>query len=296
MTVTPADDSFHPAATDDPLWTETAWFAFAVPERSLAGTIYPMFRPNLGVCALSVFVWDASAHEPWRVPYGRSLWHLPMPERDLTELSLAGLEYTRLAPLSKYRVQYADGDRIALDLVYEGLIPAHGLGIADGRGHIDQPCRVNGRILLAGEEIAVDGFEMRDRSWNVRDDRRPTRASYSYGIASADDNFLAMGFYAGDDCKVVAGFLVRDGEQADLVSGTRRVVERAHGYPVRVALDATDRLGRRLETEGRTLSRLAQQATPGMFAWMSLIAWDLAGATVHGEDQDVSSPDQLPLR
>ncbi len=35
---------------------------------------------------------------------------------------------------------------------------------------------------------------------------------------------------------------------------------------------------------------------PRHVLWMSLTARDLAGTTVHGEDQEVSSPDQFPLR
>ena len=38
MNPTADDDRFHPAPTPDPSWTETSWFAFMAPERSLAGT------------------------------------------------------------------------------------------------------------------------------------------------------------------------------------------------------------------------------------------------------------------
>ena len=40
------DDHFHPPTSDDPFWTETCWFTFAVPERRLSGQLYPFFRPN----------------------------------------------------------------------------------------------------------------------------------------------------------------------------------------------------------------------------------------------------------
>lgn len=292
--VTPADDRLHPARDADPHWSETAWFGFSVPERALGGSVYALFRPNLGVCALSVYVWDAGAHEPWRVRYGRAQWHLPMPEGDLTQAAFGGLELACLEPLRRYAVRYREGDAIALDLAYEGLIPPHGLGIGDGRGHIDQPCRVSGTLALGGESIRVDGYAMRDRSWHVRDDRRATRASYSHAIASESDLFLAAGFETGDRHRIVAGFLVRDGEKADLVSGTRRVVERRDGYPLRVAIEAEDALGRALAAEGACLSRLAYPATPGLFAWMSLTDWSWNGARGFGEDQDVWSPDTLP--
>lgn len=292
--LTAADDSFHPPTSDDPLWTETSWYGFAVPERKLGGMIYPLFRRNQGVCSIAVHVWDAAAHEPWRVPYSRAQWHVPIPARDLTDFEAVGLRYTCLEPLSRYRVQYDDSPALSLQLEYRGLIAPHVALLAGGHGHVDQPCRVTGSLRLHGEEIAVDGLEMRDRSWHVRDDRRSTRASYSYGLRDAREAFLAMGIEAGDVCKLVGGFLLRDGEKADLVAGERRVLERRDGYPLRIAVEAEDRLGRRLRADGRTLSRLASQATPGMFAWMSLTEWRLDGdAVCHGEDQDIWSPDAL---
>jgi len=288
-------DRLHPPAPDHPWWSETSWYAFCVPERRLAGSVYPLFRRNLGTCSLAVHVWDDSAHEPWRVRYGRCLWHLPFPGGDLDACALGGLELTCEAPLSRYRVRYRDEPLIALDLVYQGLFPPHEVGIGGGHGHLDQPCRVSGKLLLHGEEIGVDGFDMRDRSWHVRDDLRTTRAGYSYGIASADAAFLAMSVGGDGDAKVVAGFLWQDGVKSDLASGTRRVIERhpLHGFPTRVALELADRDGRKLSAEGRCTSRLANQATPGMFAWLSLTDWQSQQGEAFGEDQDIWSPDLL---
>ena len=92
------------------------------------------------------------------------------------------------------------------------------------------------------------------------------------------------------------GFLVRDGVKHDLVAGTREVLERnAAGFPERVRIEGVDGAGRELAVEGRCLSRLAEQATPGMFAWMSLTAWAGDAETCHGQDQEVWSPDTWPI-
>lgn len=287
-------DRFHLPTDGDPLWSETSWFGFAAPERGLAGSVYPLFRPNLGTCSVAAYVWDARAHEPWRVPYGRCLWHQPMPA-DLTALRVGPLSIDCEEPLSRYRVRWDDADLLRLDLTYEGLIPPHAVGVGAARGHLDQPCRVRGKVSLRGETIAVDGYEMRDRSWGPRDDLRTTRACYTYGIASERDAFLAAGFptEGGEAMGIFTGFLLRDGEKADLVSGERRIVASESGFPTRVEVNAEDRLGRRLHAVGRCTSRLASQATPGMFAWMSLTAWEMDGLAASGEDQDVWSPDLL---
>ncbi len=161
----PDDDHFHPVPTADPWWTETSWYSFAVPERNLSGSIYPLFRPNLGICSAGVYVWDGTAVEPWAVPYARTFWHLPLPDGDLTDFTLVnGLRYECVEPMQQYRVSYRDAGEIELDLLYEGLIAPHMVVGESERGHLDQPCRVTGRLCLHGEEIAIDGFAMRDRS------------------------------------------------------------------------------------------------------------------------------------
>lgn len=292
--VSPDDDHFHPVPTADPWWTETSWYSFAVPERNLSGSIYPLFRSNLGICSAGVYVWDGTAVEPWAVPYSRSFWHLPFPAGDLTDVTLAnGLRYECLEPMQKYRVRYRDADEIELDLVYEGLIPPHLVSGEPDKGHLDQPCRVQGTLRLHGEEIVVDGFAMRDRSWSVRADTGPTRAGYSYATASAEHGFHTMSFWLGDEEYVLAGYLLRDGELSDVVSGRRRVIERSGGIPTRVIIEAEDRLGRTLVAEGECINRFAFQASPNLHAWMSLTRWSFDGVEATGEDQDIWSPDLL---
>ena len=164
------------------------------------------------------------------------------------------------------------------------------------RGHLDQPCAVRGTLRLLGETVEVDGFEMRDRSWGPRDDLRRTRASYAYGIASAERSFLAATLEIEGVERVITGYLVRDGVKHDLTTGTRQVRARdPRGFPTRVALQATDVAGRTLEVEGECTARLAEQATPGMFAWMSLTRWTGDATPCYGQDQEVWSPDTWPV-
>jgi hypothetical protein len=287
-----SDDRFHPPASRDPWWTETCWFSFGDPRSDLSGTFYPLFRRNLGVAALTVAVWDASASEPWRVPYHRAHWHLPWPDGDLDGLALAGLRYETLEPLRRYRVRYRDGDLVEIELRYEGLIAPHEIGVQGGHGHLDQPCRFEGHVTLHGVRHDVAGLDMRDRSWQVRADDRSTHGSYSYAIAGERDAFLALAFRMGEEERVVAGFLLRDGEKADLVGGVRRAERSGAGWPSEVVIEAKDALGRELVARGRTRNRLAHQPSPGLFAWMSFTGWDFAGGS-FGQDQDIWSPDVL---
>ena len=301
--LTAADDRLHPPATDHPWWTETSWFSFDQPGEDVSATFYPMFRPNLGVCSLGVAVWDATAHEPWRVPFARTFWHLPAPATtDLTALRLEGFELDCLEPLTRYRVAYREEGLVDVELECTGLRAPHEGGIGRGMGHFDQPCRVVGEVTVRGRTIAVDTLGMRDRTWSPRPEAgRSTGTAYTYGHANADDQFLVLSALDGDVGRLVGGvftgYLVRDGFHAPLASAERRVVERRDGYPLTIEIDATDTEGRRLEAVGTTRNRLANQANPNQFAWMSMTEWRIAGGpTVVGEDQEVWSPDRLGPR
>ena len=273
--------------------------SFDQPGRNLSATIYPLFRPNLNVCSLAVFVWDASAVEPWAVPYGMFRWHLAMPTTDLAHLELEGLRYDVVEPLMEYRVRFEDADRASFDLRYRGLREPWVASKSAHGGHFDQPCRVTGTVVLAGEEIAIDCLGMRDRTWSPRpDDRYGRGTGYTYGIGGADEQFLALTtteanrgmFQAG----VFAGYLVRDGVGSRLVDSTRTVLRRVGGYPDVLVVTVTDEAGRSLSATGRCLNRYANWATPGSFAWMSMVEWTLDdGTVVHGEDQEVWTPDRL---
>ena len=298
--LTAADDGFHPAVDPDPLWTETTWWGFMVPERSLGGMLYTLFRPNLGVASLVVQVWDADAVEPWRAPYARQLWHLPLPTTDLTSCEVGGLELERLEPLTRYRLGYHDEGLLTLDLEFRALTPPHEVPVGGGSGHLDQAGQVTGTLVLGGETIAVDAPALRDRSWYVRQDRRSLRAGYTYAIVDAGEHLVAhsraLPGVDADETAILGGYLVRDGVKADLVAGTRRVLRRRRGHPDALVVEATDAEGRTVVAEGTTFASLASQSTPGMFAWMSMCRWAIDGRPAVGEDHDVWSPDLLALQ
>jgi hypothetical protein len=129
VVLTAADDDLHPPASDDRSWTETAWFAGAVPERGLVVWTYPLFRPELGIMSCGVYVWETGAEELWQLPYYRTWWHLPLPEGiSATRFQLpTGLSYECLEPLSAYRITYADGDEMGLDMTFTAVHPPHPL-------------------------------------------------------------------------------------------------------------------------------------------------------------------------
>jgi hypothetical protein len=295
-----ADDEFHPPTSDDPYWTETCWFTFTVPERTLSAQLYPFFRPNQGVTSGAVYVWDDTGDQPWNVRYGKNFWHLPLPEQPLSDITLPnGIRYRCTEPLRRYELGYVDpdGDDLEIDLVFESVSRPNYLG----ESHLDQPGRYTGTIRLDGDTIEVDGFGFRDRSWGVRSQfgaglagSPARRGGYSYATASGDDGFhmISMDFSDGPvgegDCLAIHGYLARAGEWAKVAGGRRDVLERdaGTGCPIRVRIEGTDELGRGFVAEGRCLNRIGVHLNPNLFTWNCLTRWDLDGIVCWGEDHD----------
>ena len=282
------DDEFHPADTDDPYWTETCWFTFAVPERRLSGQLYPFFRPNQRVCAAAAYVWDDSGDQPWNVRYGKNFWHLPMPDQPLSDIALPnGIRYRCVEPQRRYELSYddPDGDDLHIRLTYNAVARPNYLG----HSHLDQPGRYTGTIVLEGDEIQVDSFGFRDRSWGVRSQFGPGygNGGYTYATAGERHGFHTITMDLGQGYQSIHGYYMRDGEWAKLASATRSVVERdAKGFPSRVEIAGEDAQGRRFEAEGRCLNHISLHLNPNLFTVNSLTEWKLDGVSCFGEDHD----------
>lgn len=299
------DDEFHPPTNDDPEWTETCWFTFTVPERGLSGQLYPYFKQNQGVAAGGAFFWDGEHERPETCVYAKQFWHLPLADdARLTDIRLDnGISYRCLEPQQKWQIGYQDpddGDEIHVDLTVTGVVPPNMLG----QSHIDQACRYTGTIVLHGEEIPVDSYGMRDRSWGPRPQfgqgihgGGSLRGGYSYATASDRDAFHAITMDFGSGCIAIHGYVLRDGAWAKVTSGSREVVARdSQGFPVEVHLDLVDELGREIHAEGRLANSIAFLINPNLFTINGLTEWTFDGVTGWGEDHDNHSmPDARRL-
>ncbi|TML12282.1 MAG: hypothetical protein E6G39_12065 [Actinobacteria bacterium] len=290
----PEDDMFHPPESDDPWWTETVWFSWMVPERNLLGYWYAVFRPNIGVNFGGVLVFDHTAVLPWEIPIFDWHWHQPISEPvDLCDLNVLGGMTLRCEEHGRrFRFGYQTDD-VSFDLTYDALMqpmltrkePPFNHG-----NHIDQPGRVTGRFMLYGEEMSVDCIAMRDRSWGIRAPRRQPKLGYCHATNGPDSSFLTISIERKGHDGIVAGYLMRDGEWAKVVSGVRNVTRDAKGRPAEIRVEAVDERGRALEAIGTTVSRQVFTAYPDMFCWNSLARWDFDSGLAWGEDQDIWHP------
>ncbi len=300
----PADDLVHaPGAQWD--WTETAWFAFHVPDRALMGWLYVQMRPNQGTVAGGAFVYGPPSAQPWEVPYFAYQHHQPLPDPlDLRDVTFrTGVSITMVEPGMVYDLGYRfrDHDDLVADLRFEGITPpiphVQGAPPFSGSSHYDQPGRVTGTLDLRGDRIEVDCVSIRDRSWGRRPELlgRGGRLSYVYGAASTEDAFLAFCVPSPDDAEIEhlsSGYLLRDGRLCRLAEATRRVVRRTDGMVERIDLDAVDTDGRRLV--GRAQNRSGMFLPTSGMCINSYLRWEYGSSESDlvegwGEDQDVWS-------
>ncbi|MGD9792685.1 MAG: hypothetical protein AB7V43_04320 [Acidimicrobiia bacterium] len=291
-----ADDTFHPVNPDEPMWTETVWMSWIVPERKMFGTFYPVFRPNIGVQFGGVSLYDDTADIPWEAPIYDMQWHIPLAKDiDLRDCKLPNGMYIKVTKPNRVIEFGYSSDEITIDLKFEALMrPLVSGGESDlfhAGGHLDQPGRVTGTMILRGETIPVDCIAQRDRAWGPRRDNKQPRVAYVYGTASSTNAFLAVSAQKrGGDDLIFTGYYMYDGVWSKMVSGTREVERDDQGRVSWVKIDGHDELGRHLVVDGTTVSRLQIPAYPSLMCVNSLTRFELNGEEAWGEDQDTWSP------
>ena len=322
--VDPIDEKFHPR-TDDPWWGESSFITFRVPERNLMGMLYHYFRPNQNTFMGGPFIWDDSAADMSTCLFTGWDWHMPIPEgADMFDHRMeSSFECRTIEPLKRYRYLY-DGLECQYDLAYtaarepyyqhqvEGSKSDVRDGMADlvadvegdvTTGHYEQYGLMSGTLDIHGERVELsDCVCLKDRSWGPRRVIIPMqkkRVGYCSAMESADHAFHIWSIshkpwdddpLEGTTEDIVSGYYVKDGQLGEVLSGTRRCLERGEdGRPVRELVEATDTLGRELYAEGESTECVLRW--PGCYGdYMVFIVqmkYNLGDATdVPGEVQD----------
>jgi hypothetical protein len=313
--VTVADDQFH-LRTGDWAWSESGWFSLMVPERDLVGCIYVYFRPNMPLSSSGLILWDPGAEDIHTCLHWNLDPAMPIPQTaEMFNFDLAsGLSIHTSAPLKSYRIGY-EHVLCSMDVGWDAVIepqemtrvggevnPAFSGFWSDGgyerpvTGHFDQMGRMRGTLRLEGDDLKVDCFSMRDRTWGPRR-LHPIRFIYDWGVASDTSGFLIQATgprpveadpIVGAVDEVTAGWYLRDGVVSRLVSGERRVLERdpSDGRVLRHSSVATDELGRQLEVEGTRRSQLRWTGYNNFMVHYGLAEYTLDGAVALGEMQE----------
>jgi hypothetical protein len=290
---TVGDDAPHPPG-DDFYFTETYWYSFFAPERSLGGWLYGGIRPNAGVSLGGCWIWDASGTDPWEIPFYEQYNWLKCPvggTADGIDFP-TGMTVRTIEPGMAYRLGYSDRDRLQVDLRFDAVERPVALRAGTPpypkASHFDQTGRVTGSIDLDGERIDIDCYAMRDRSWGSRHERGFRPMGYTWMASEQWSALLYSRPLAdGGGDEIYAGY-IRRGARATYVRNGIRHVERdgANGWITAMRLAVSDEAGDALNVEGTVQSRMVLPGATNVCI-NSALTLTADGVTIHGEDQDV---------
>lgn len=328
LAFTEADDSYH-QLSDDPYETETNWWSWNVPERRIGGWIHTPYYPNRKTVTWRIFAWGPDGYDPARMAYYRKVEEVAMPDNpDLRDITYPGGGYSlkMIEPGMKYHLSYVDEARdFALDFLFEGAHPPRRFEPGEPpfiqTPHFDQLGRVTGTMRLRGEDIPLDCWSVRDRTWGPRGgpyaksrkqsyasdldrvlhpggarwreierERGRGRIQYIFGHADGQSGFL--GFVRPQDgdaqgwSPMNGGYLLRGGVYGSLDKAKSRMRcfrSPETGWCTHMQVELVDLDGRTMFAEGMAVSRMSEAG----YGTNQLFRWDFDGKVGWGEDQDV---------
>ena len=299
--ITAEDAELHRGRSDDPQWTETLWFPFAVPEKAIYGGVYIVARPNTGVIMCDVTVQDRLADSWDQALYVDNQQHLPCPASFLDFALPNGYSVKVVEPLKRYELRYEGYDDTRFDLTFDALMHPYDMNdpaidpLAAARqgggwdssfnGHYEVTGRIKGTARIRGSEHAVDYVDTGDRSWGIRKERGTSTVAWFHGsfgegltfhILAATDPVNGMRFG-----KVITGYILDNGDVYGVTALEGDFTMR--GVVVTSASAAiTDARGKVFRFSGEAISTNPWSPCPNALYAQSMMRWDHGGITGYG--------------
>jgi hypothetical protein len=303
----PADEFLH-ENSGEPNFNESMYFNFFDAGRKLGGFLRIGNRPNEGHAETTLCLYR---------PDGSVLFHFKRaPIADNARFEAGGMRFGVEVPFERLRAAYAgkacllrdpmamaepgrafkDNPFVPVELALEiqGVGPMFGGEPTEhrpgemefARGHYEQHHRAVGRLAIDGEELAVDGFGLRDHSWGPRSWQAPKSYRWLTANFGADLGFMGSWILRPDGVETRGGFVHR-GRELVLVKDLRIETdfvgpERVHDR-VRATLSCAD--GSELAVEGRVLSLIPlRNRREGRVTRISegMTEWRCEGRTGYG--------------
>ncbi|MEB2343406.1 MAG: hypothetical protein OZ948_01530 [Deltaproteobacteria bacterium] len=271
-----ADELMH-ENSGEPNFNESMYFNFFDAERRLGGFVRIGNRPNEGHAETTLCLYR---------PDGSVLFHFERaPIGDNSRFEAGGMRFAVETPFERLQVSYAgracllreplamaEPGRafkdnpfvpVELALTIEGVGPMFGGEptaprpdeMEFARGHYEQHHRAAGRLAIDGEELAFDGYGLRDHSWGPRSWQAPRSYRWLTANFGPDLGFMGSWILRPDGVETRGGFVHR-GRALTLVRDLR--IDTDFAGPeglhdrIRATLSCAD--GAELAVEGRVLS------------------------------------------
>ena len=306
------DAEFHAPPPDQPLWAETNYFGFEIPEVPLHIGLYSLFRPNLGVVNSAVFVNSRKVTSGWEIDYWDHRAYLPMtPGLSLLDFELRnGLKVRCLDPNRVWELRFSKAGVLEIDVRFEALMPPFDIHDPDmdprarrsgsdlsagdlwAGGHFDMTGAVTGEVVLKGRKLAVDSISTMDHSWGAREEYQPGVMTWLQAHFTRD--LAVHGMFDFDpttpldeplSLALTHGYVLDHGVGVGLKEGTG-ITERSGLYPTRITLDLLDAQDRRWSLTGESQTQFPAEYWAGSMSFMVLPRWSMDGQTGHGTSTD----------
>jgi hypothetical protein len=313
------DAELHPAAAGDPLWAETNYFGFEIPEVPLHIGLYSLFRPNLGIVNSAIFANSRRVTSSWEADYWDHRAYLPLkPDQSLLAFELRNsLKVTCLEPNKVWDLHFDQPGLLSVDVRFEALMPpfdihdpdmdprAHrgGSDLSAGElwgGHFDMTGAVTGVVVVRGVRHDVDWLSTMDHSWGHRDEYQPGVMTWLQAHVSRDLAVHGMFDFdpatpAGENLQLslTHGYLLQGGTAIGLKDGTG-ITQRSGLYPDLITLDLVDAQDRPWHLEGESQTAFPAEYWPGSMSFMVLPRWSMNGKTGYGTSTDFYDYSHLP--
>lgn len=307
LRLAPADEALH-ENSGEPNFNESMYFNFFDAGRRLGGFLRIGNRPNEGYAETTLCLYR---------PDGSVLFNFKRPAiADNARFEAGGMRFAVEVPFERLRVGYAgkacllreplamaEPGRafkhnpfvpVELELEIEGVGPMFGGEPTEhrpdemefARGHYEQHHRATGRLAIDGEELAVDGFGLRDHSWGPRSWQAPRSYRWLTANFGPDFGFMGSWILRPDGVETRGGFVHR-GRELVLVKDLRIETEFAGPQQLHDRIHATLSCadGAELAVEGRVLSLIPlRNRREGRVTRISegMTEWRCEGRTGYG--------------
>lgn len=307
-------DQLHPELAQESshhAFTETLYFGFNVPKANIDGLCYVIHRPNLGVVEGGVQVFQGVK----RSMLASEIFDFRnyMSDKDFVKGNLqsfkleSGLCFERTSGRHEFHLRYDDPARKnTIDLV---VTPASEPVVWPNGRHFEQTMKNDGEVVLRGRRYRIDGYHVRDRSWEAARLERPESipgqawffgakdSSVSFQCTSCDHPDLKPQwqgcFDVGVERSLLGGWIWMDGEMAFVETARNRVLRnRDTLFPEVIDIDIVDTKGRRIEAHGTITAAAPFFPYLNLRGVFCLVRWETsAGDIMWGEIQDAQFTD-----
>lgn len=290
--------------------TETQYFGFCVPDKSIHAFLYLWYHPNLDVVSAGPMIFKGKKSISLASELIDYRQYVPASQlgKKLTDFRLENSYAVKMIePGRKFRLTYDDPSRKnAYDLTYTAV--SDPMVWASGR-HFEQVMKVEGDLYLRGEHHEVEGFNIRDRSWGEARLETPMAgppAVWSVGTFGEDFAFNVTAFddpqrdpmwkdqLPHPEKSFKFGWMIVDGEPV-IIANSSNVVgyDPATLMPDNIQLNITDIRGRDYVVTGTVTARVPFNTWLNARVPVCQTRWECNGRVGWGDIQECQWNDFL---